>query len=598
MSLARPEYVSDLIVYLLNGLGIDYVPLNPGATTRGIHESMVTYGGNQAPELITCCHEELAVAMAEGYYLATGKPLATLVHNIVGLQHASKAIYEAWLNSVPMIIIGGTGPLDASHRRPWIDWIHTAQVQSQIIRDYVKWDDQPQGAASVAESVIRAYQIAMTEPRGPVYLCFDVELQESRLPDNFPIPDLSRFQPPAPPAGNPAAISQGARALLEAERPVLIVEGLGRSPGGSEALQTLAELLGIPVIEQGNAYNLPNHHPLNVTGANAEVLKDADLVVTAGVKDIEATLTRAVVAPGTAPSGLPRAASGYGRAFESLIPEGAKLMQIGLHDYGVRAWSSSYGKLLPADVHLLGNEVLVLKDLADQCQGSIDAGGRKRASDRAAWAKDVHNSIQQRTKTDVKERWWDQTPTSTARLASEIWEAIKEEDWVLVHGSLSGWEKRLWKVEDESRWVAGGGGTGTGMGVAMGAALAFRGTNKVCVSIQNDGDLLYTAGSLWTASHHDIPMLIVMFNNRSYYQDVGHQTAITQMRERSLETVGVGVDLVGPDTDFATLAKSFNVYGVGPIHDAAEISAALKKGLDVVKNQRKPALVDTVVQPR
>ena len=598
MSLARPEYVSDLIVYLLNGLGIDYVPLNPGATTRGIHESMVTYGGNQAPELITCCHEELAVAMAEGYYLATGKPLATLVHNIVGLQHASKAIYEAWLNSVPMIIIGGTGPLDASHRRPWIDWIHTAQVQSQIIRDYVKWDDQPQGAASVAESVLRAYQIAMTEPRGPVYLCFDVELQEARLPDNFPIPDLSRVQPPAPPAGNPAAIAQGVRALLEAERPVMIVEGLGRTPGGSEALQTLAELLGIPVIEQGSAYNLPNHHPLNVTGANAEVLKDADLVVTAGVKDIEATLTRAVAAPGTAPSGLPRAASGYGRAFESLIPEGAKLMQIGLHDYGVRAWSSSYGKLLPADFHLLGNEVLVLKDLADQCQGSIDAGGRKRASDRAAWAKDVHNSIQQRTQTDVKERWWDQTPTSTARLASEIWEAIKEEDWVLVHGSLSGWEKRLWQVEDESRWVAGGGGTGTGMGVAMGAALAFRGTNKVCVSIQNDGDLLYTAGSLWTASHHDIPMLIVMFNNRSYYQDVGHQTAITQMRERSLETVGVGVDLVGPDTDFATLAKSFNVYGVGPIHAAADISAALKKGLDVVKNQRKPALVDTVVQPR
>ena len=130
MTLGRPEYVSDLIVYLLNGLGVEYVPLNPGATTRGIHESIVNYGGNQAPELITCVHEELAVAMCEGYYLATGRPLATLVHNIVGLQHASKAIYEAWLNHTPMIIIGGTGPVDASHRRPWIDWIHTAQVQA------------------------------------------------------------------------------------------------------------------------------------------------------------------------------------------------------------------------------------------------------------------------------------------------------------------------------------------------------------------------------------------------------------------------------------------------------------------------------------
>src|SRR3989442_1159273 len=153
-----------------------------------MHESLVTYGGTVAPEVITCSHEEGAVAMAEGYYLATGRPQATLVHNIVGLQHASKAIYEAWLNNAPMIIIGGTGPLDSTHRRPWIDWIHTAQVQAQIVRDYVKWDDQPQGALSVAESILRAYQIAMTEPGGPVYLCLDVELQESRLPEGFVIP--------------------------------------------------------------------------------------------------------------------------------------------------------------------------------------------------------------------------------------------------------------------------------------------------------------------------------------------------------------------------------------------------------------------------
>src|SRR5215510_1945964 len=219
MSLGKPEYVSDLVVYLLNRLGVEYVTLNPGATTRGMHESLVTYGGNIAPEVITCSHEEVAVAMAEGYYLATGRLQATLVHDIVGLQHASKAIYEAWLNNVPMLIIGGTGPLDSTHRRPWIDWIHTAQVQAQIVRDYVKWDDQPQGALSVAESILRAYQIAMTEPRGPVYICLDVELQESRLPDSFVIPDLSRYRPPAPPSGNPDAVADAARALREARWP-------------------------------------------------------------------------------------------------------------------------------------------------------------------------------------------------------------------------------------------------------------------------------------------------------------------------------------------------------------------------------------------
>jgi len=598
MALERPEYVSDLIVYLLNGLGIEYVPLNPGATTRGIHESIVNYGGNQAPEMITCVHEELAVAMCEGYYLATGRPLATLVHNIVGLQHASKAIYEAWLNHTPMIIIGGTGPMDASHRRPWIDWIHTAQVQAQLVRDYVKWDDQPLGAQSVAESVLRAYQIAMTAPRGPVYLCFDVELQESPLPEGFVLPDLSRFQYPASPAGNPDAVDQAAKALLEAKWPVLVVEGLGRSPGGTEALTSLVDVLGAPVIEVGAAFNLPNSHPMNVTGANADVLKDADLVLSVGVKDVEAVLTRAVTEQGTTQAGVPRAASGYGRRFESLVSEGTKLIRVGLNEYGFKAWPSSYGRLLPTDVNILGNGALVLAELAKKCGEAKDTALERLAKERTAKAHPIHDGVYQRANQDLKERWWDQTPTSTARLAAEIWEAIKEEDWVLVHGSLSGWERRLWTVDDPSRWVAGGGGTGTGMGVAMGAALAFRGTGKVCVSIQNDGDLLYTGGSMWTAAHHKIPMLVVMFNNQSYYQDVGHQSAVARMRERSLETVGIGVSLEGPNTDFAMLAKSFSLYGDGPILDAGDIAAALKRGLDVVKNEGRLALIDTVVQPR
>jgi thiamine pyrophosphate-dependent acetolactate synthase large subunit-like protein len=293
MALGRPEYVSGLVVYLLHHLGVKYIPLNPGATTRGLHESVVNYGGNEAPELITCCHEELAVAMCEGYYLATGQLLASFVHNIVGLQHASKAIYEAWLNHIPMLIIGGTGPLNADHRRPWIDWIHTAQVQGQLVRDYVKWDDQPQGPQSVVESVLRAYQIAMTEPRGPVYLCFDVELQETRLLDDFELPDLSKYQAPAPPTGNPDAVAQAAQALLNAEWLVLVAEGLGRQPGGPDALQELAELLGLPVLERGNTYNMASRHALNVSGANAEVLGEAEVVLAVGVNNIESVLKRA-----------------------------------------------------------------------------------------------------------------------------------------------------------------------------------------------------------------------------------------------------------------------------------------------------------------
>lgn len=598
MTLERPEYVSDLIVWLLNGLGVEYAPLNPGATTRGIHESIVNYGGNKAPEMITCVHEELAVAMCEGYYLATGRPQATLVHNIVGLQHASKAIYEAFLNQIPMIIIGGTGPLDASHRRPWIDWIHTAQVQAQIVRDYVKWDDQPLGPESVAESVLRAYQVAMTEPRGPVYLCFDVELQESRLPDDFRLPDLRRFAPPAEAWGNEEAIAEAAGLLLDAEWPVLMAEGLGRSPGGSEALAALADLAACPVIEVGTAYNLPNSHPMNVTGANAEVLKDADLVVSVDVPHLEQLLTRAATEAPGGPSGLPRAGSGHTRRFESLLQEGAKLVRIGMEDYGAKAWTTSYGRLLPADVSVLGKGRQVLASLVDKCRDGMNAAAEGRAAARRPRVQEIHEGIYQRARQELKERWWDQKPTATARLSAEVWDAVKDEDWVLVHGSLSGWERRLWDVSDPDRWVAGGGGTGTGMGVAMGAALAFRGSGKLCVSFQQDGDLLYTGGSMWTAAHHGIPMLVVMFNNQSYYQDIGHQSAVSRMRERSLETVGIGVDLKGPVTDFANLARSFSLYGDGPILEPGDIAPALKRGIDVVKNEGRLALIDTITQPR
>jgi len=598
MSPGKPEYVSDLVVYLLNRLGVEYVTLNPGATTRGMHESLVTYAGNVAPEVITCSHEEIAVAMAEGYYLATGRPQATLVHNIVGLQHASKAIYEAWLDNVPMIIIGGTGPMDSTHRRPWIDWIHTAQVQGQIVRDYVKWDDQPQGALSVAESILRAYQIAMTEPRGPVYLCLDVELQESRLPDGFAIPDPSRYRPAAPPSGDPEAIADAAKALREARWPVLMVEGLGRTPGGGEALQSLSELLGIPVIEQGASFNLSNLHPLNVSGASAEVLKEADLVLTVGVKDIDAALTRPEPEAGIVPSGLPRVPAGFSRRHQSIIREGTKLVRVGLQEYGIKSWTSSHGRLVPADIAILGSGPPVLRELARLCQSALDGDLQRRVAERAAKAREIHTAVATRVQKDLKERWWSQKPIATARLSAEIWETIRDQDWVLAHGSLSGWERRLWEVRDGARYIAGGGGTGTGMGVAMGVALAFRGTGKVCVSIQNDGDLLYTPGSLWTAAHHQIPMLIVMFNNRSYYQDVGHQLAVTKMRQRPLDNVGVGVSLEGPATDFATLAKSFGIYGEGPILDPEEIRPALARGLTVVKEKRRPALIDTVTQSR
>src|SRR5207248_4979778 len=157
---------------------------NPGSSFRAIHESVVNYGGNQKPEFITCCHEESSIAMAHGYYKIEGKPVAVFAHGTVGLQHAAMGIYNAYCDRVPMVIIVGN-TLDATMRRPGVEWEHSVQDAASLVRDFVKWDDMPVSLPHFAESAVRAYKIAMTAPMGPVLLVADSGLQEDPVPNEF-----------------------------------------------------------------------------------------------------------------------------------------------------------------------------------------------------------------------------------------------------------------------------------------------------------------------------------------------------------------------------------------------------------------------------
>ena len=194
--ISKAEYGSDVIAEAIRELGIEYIALNPGASYRGVHDSLVNYLGNTKPEMILCNHEEIAVAIAHGYGRAAGKPMAAFVHDIVGLLHASMAMFNAWMARAGVLVLGGTGPVDANHRRPWIDWIHTANVQGNAVRDFVKWDDQPASAEAAVESLIRGYHLVNTEPKGPVYICFDTDVQEGKLDKPFEMPDFSAFSAP------------------------------------------------------------------------------------------------------------------------------------------------------------------------------------------------------------------------------------------------------------------------------------------------------------------------------------------------------------------------------------------------------------------
>jgi acetolactate synthase I/II/III large subunit len=581
------QYGSDLIVDLLKALQVEYAALNPGATFRGLHDSIVNYGGNALPQIIQCCHEEIAVAIAHGYGKAKGRPMAAIVHDLVGLLHATMAVYVAWLDRAPALVLGATGPMAVEQRRPWIDWIHTALVQGQAVRDYVKWDDQPASPESIVESLIRAHRIAMTEPRGPVYVCFDAALQEQRLTEALPLPEIGRFAPPSPVHGDPHALEVAARWLLESAHPVVLADYVGRSRTAVRALVELAELLALPVIDLGSRFNFPNTHPLDLTGAEDDLLPQADLVLALDIFDVQKAL-------GTVDRTT--------RHARRLVREGAKIIHVSLNDLAVRAWAQDYGRLQPVDLAITADTAVALPALTSLCR-SLAHGGEEDRKDRGRERRAALEEMRRRTRDrwrSAAERVRGARPVSWPRLAEDLWEIVKDEDWVLVNRTLRGWTRRLWDWTDPSQYVGAlmGGGVGYGVGHAIGAALAHRGTGKLCIDLQPDGDFLYTPSALWTAAHHRIPLLIVMFNNRSYFNDEDHQVLMAKARGRPVENAHIGLRIDDPPVDFAGLARSFGIHAEGPIEDPAELRPALQRAVRHVKQGKQPALVDVVTQSR
>ena len=581
----QAEYGSDLIADLLRAYEVEYAALNPGATFRGLHDSIVNYGGNQKPQIILCNHEEIAVAIAHGYGKAKGRPMAAIVHNVVGLLHATMAIYAAWLDRAPILVMGGTGPMAVETRRPWIDWIHTALVQGNAVRDYVKWDDQPASLQGVIESFIRGYRIATTEPQGPIYLCFDAALQEERLAAPLPIPDLARYAPPTRAQADPSALKTLSRWLIEAESPVILADYVGRNPDAVAALVRLAEILALPVIDQGSRFNFPNTHPLDLTGAEEELLPRADLILALDVFDIQKAIAT-----------TDRTA----RLARSQLRSDARVAHISFSDFMVRSWAQEYGRLQAVDLAIAADTSLAIPALADLCTRALGKDGvlRARVDRRRTELDRMHRGLRDRWR-EAAERARDDQPISLPRLALDLWEVVKDEDWVLVNRTLKGWTRRLWQWTTTMPYVGAhmGGGVGYGVGHSVGAALALS-DKHLCIDIQPDGDLLYTPSALWTAAHHRIPLLIVMFNNRSYYNDEEHQVLMARARGRAVENAHVGQAMADPPVDFAGLARSFGIEAWGPVEEPGDLKPVLERAVRYVTQEREAALVDVVMQPR
>lgn len=584
----KAEYGSDLIVDLLKAFEIEYVSLNPGASFRGIHDSLVNYGGNRAPEIVLCCHEEIAVSMAFGYARVTGKPMAAIVHNIVGLQHATMGIYNAWSSRVPVLVLGGTGPMDTSQRRSGPDWVHTALVQAEQVRDYVKWDDQPASLQAIPESFIRAYRLAMAEPQAPVYLCYDAALQESRFTEEIPLPDLGRYPAPLPLQSSEEGFDKTLRSLLQAKWPVIVADWVGKTEEGFHALLELAELLAAPVLDRGGRLNFPFLHPLNLTGAERAALARADLVLALDVADLFGALSE-------------RKRDSSNRLSRSLIPSSARVIQVSVKNLLIKSWAQDYDKLAEADLVIQAETRVFLPELLRRLKDEKGALKKMAAQieKRRAEVQAIRSEFHARLGEETKQKW-NEKPISTARLATEMAEALKGEDWLLTHSSSGLGEKHFLDCRHFNQFLGRRwhGGVGVGLPISLGAALALKRSGKLCVGVQPDGDFLFNPSALWTASHHEIPLLMIVFNNRSYYNDEEHQRVVALDRRRPVENRTIGIRLERPEVNFAALAQAYDVRAFGPVTEPAELGDALKKAVRALKGSGRPVLLDVVMQNR
>jgi thiamine pyrophosphate-dependent acetolactate synthase large subunit-like protein len=580
---------SDFMVDVIKTLDIKYLPANPAASYRGLHESLIDYGKNTMPEFLTCMHEESAVGMCHGYFKATGKPIMTLVHGVVGLQHATMAVYNAWCDRVPVLIIGGND-LDAAHRPPLVPTFHSAQDINAIVRDYTKWDDTPVSAQHFAQSFVRMYKIATTPPYGPVVMSLDGGLQNEPIRDFGEKLYIPKYFAAAPPQGDDAAVKDAAQLLVNAERPVIVVDRAARTADGVKLLVQLAELLQAPVVNQGGRMNFPNTHYLS---RPANVIGQADVVIGMELSDYWGTVN------GFWDNGQ----EGVGHNFTKIKP-GTKLISISSVDLLTKSNYQDFQRFQSIDISMPGDAEATLPSLIEAVKSAITSERKDAMTKRGDAVRKAHAKGLADTK-QAAAIAWDAMPISTARLVTELYAQIKDLDWSLVStsGNTSSWANRLWPIEKHYQWLGSSGGYGVGYGApaSVGAALGNRDLGRFTVSIQSDGDLMYAPGVLWTAARHKIPLLAVMHNNRGYHQESMHVQRFANFRDRVVnngnDLAPIGTSIMNPDIQYHELAKSMGWWAKGPITDPADLAPAIKEAVAVVK-EGQPALVNVLTQPR
>jgi thiamine pyrophosphate-dependent acetolactate synthase large subunit-like protein len=562
------QWGSDAIAQMLRALGLPYVALNPGASFRGLHDSLVNKNGNRDPQMLLCLHEESAVAIAHGWAKVKEEPLCAIVHSNVGLMHATMAVFNAWCDRAPLLLLGATGPVDAAKRRPWIDWIHTAKDQGALIRDYTKWDDQPASVPAAMESLLRAWQITQTAPRGPVYVCLDVALQEMRLDKAPKIPDVKRFRA-APPAEPPRQqIKDAAEKLAKAQRPLLMMGRMSRQEKDWAARIALAEKLGALVLtDMKIAGAFPTTHELHAAAPSTfasetacDLMRQADVIVAFDWVDLAGTL----------------------QAAHADKDPAATIINVTLDQSLHNGWSMDHQGLPPADLFIAADPDVTLHCLSEAL------ASHKRNNVWSDWKKAPRQTLPEGESGK---------PLTVPVLANALRKGFAGEKTTLMRHPLS-WAGHMWDVEHPLDFLGtdGGGGIGSGPGTCTGSALALKGTDRIPLAVLGDGDFLMGATAIWSAVHYGIPMIVFIANNRSYYNDEVHQERVARIRDRPVENKWIGQQIAAPDVDLAMMARAQGATGIGPVRDIAELLEIIPLAIEAWR-RGETVLVDVRVEP-
>jgi acetolactate synthase I/II/III large subunit len=577
---------SDYMVDVLRSLGIEYFAATPGNTFMGLHESVVNYGMTSAPNLrfITTLHEEASVAMAHGYAKIEGKPMACAFHATVGLQHASMAIYNAYCDRVPVFMMTGAG-IEADKRVSAIEWIHTAVDAPALVRDFTKWDDTPGNLVGFGESAARAWKFSITPPYGPTLLAVDTELQENEIPGGEakrpPIPRIPSLRPPA---GDANTVREVARMLVAAEHPLIYVDRCARTPAGLKLTVELAEILAAPVVDSGNRMGFPWRHPLNQGARFGQLRSEADVFL--------------ALEPGN-PFDLVTA-KGPDGSLRRVLGERARSITISSADVFPKGNYQNLERYAGmVDIAVQADAEATLPALIEEVKRLMPAA-RSSYEARARSFADAHLRDLNAAKEDAA-YGWDASPISMPRLAMEMYDVMKREDWSLLshHYWQSSWSQRLWAAKEHHQYIGGSGAEGVGYTspASLGAALANQKYGRLSVAVVGDGDLMFGPGILWTAAHERIPILYIVHNNRAYHQEIMQMQAIANRRQRGIDRAGIGCRISDPNIDYALVAKGLGVYSEGPIENPADLGPALRRAVAVVK-RGEPALIDVVSQGR